>query len=41
MMRASAPASTLRGEAPDPDVVVRLNSVGRVFDAGPHMQVLK
>ncbi|WP_189820566.1 ABC transporter ATP-binding protein, partial [Streptomyces olivaceoviridis] len=42
MRRTSAPASALReGEAPDPDVVIRLDSVGRVFDADPPVHALR
>ncbi|MFF8910808.1 ABC transporter ATP-binding protein [Streptomyces olivaceoviridis] len=42
MRRTSAPASALpRDEAPDPDAVIRLDSVGRVFDADPPVHALR
>ncbi|CAM5523316.1 hypothetical protein GCM10010345_79840 [Streptomyces canarius] len=40
--RTPAPASALpRDEAPDPDAVIRLDSVGRVFDADPPVHALR
>ncbi|MGW3496367.1 ABC transporter ATP-binding protein [Streptomyces sp. NPDC001020] len=42
MRRASAPTPAPQPhEAPDPDVVIRLDSVGRVFDADPPVHALR